>query len=282
MSSGSVALASRVVRCTTRKPGAWSVTRWKLLAATLSTPLVARLSVLSNPLHMYRSRDHPWMRSVRCSGSPLRHSRPGSPRHGCWLDGDEPSGTGLGFAASKRRRCRDPVKPACRFLTLASGLVAVLAACTTSPHPPAARAVRAPAERSQSVRAKAACPAGRLLPHRQEVMIEWVDFLQVGGRQYVAGLGPTVSISRTQLGPVITRVRCSIAANDDHRHVGFRLADGSAAFLPAGAAVYEVRGYLPRCRLAGYWGGQLHAYLAQHDVHGHSAPLPCALRVPAT
>ncbi len=108
-------------------------------------------------------------------------------------------------------------------------------------------------------------------------MIEWVDFLQVGGRQYVAGLGTPVAIGRSQLGPVITRVHCSIVAIDDHRHMGFRLVDGSAAFLPAGAAVYEVRGYPPRCRLAGYWGGQLHVYLAQHDVHGHSAPLPCAL-----
>jgi hypothetical protein len=108
-------------------------------------------------------------------------------------------------------------------------------------------------------------------------MIEWVDFLQVGGQQYVAGLGQPVTIRPSQLGPVVTHVRCSIAAIDDHRHVGFRLVDGSAAFLPAGAAVYEVHGYSPRCRLAGYWGHQLRVYLAQHDVHGQSAPLPCAL-----
>jgi hypothetical protein len=121
-----------------------------------------------------------------------------------------------------------------------------------------------------------ACPAGRLLPHGGRVELEWVDFLQFDGRQYVAGPGPAVTIGPHQLGPVVTRVRCSLAASDDHRHVGIPLVDGSAAFLPAGSAVFEVRGYSPRCRLAGYVDGRLHVYLAQRDLHGQSAPLRCA------
>jgi hypothetical protein len=85
-----------------------------------------------------------------------------------------------------------------------------------------------------------------------------------------------VTIGPHQLGPVVTRVRCSLAASDDHRHVGIPLVDGSAAFLPAGSAVFEVRGYSPRCRLAGYVDRRLHVYLAQRDLRGQSAPLRCA------
>jgi hypothetical protein len=108
-------------------------------------------------------------------------------------------------------------------------------------------------------------------------MIEWVDFVQLDGRQYVAGLGPEVRIRASELGRVVTRIRCSMAAIDDHRHIGYPLVDRSAAFVAAGAAVYAVRGYSPHCRLAAYVSGQLHVYLAQHDVKGRIAPLHCAL-----
>jgi hypothetical protein len=152
-----------------------------------------------------------------------------------------------------------------------------LAACTTSPPHGTALAAHKQPVPSRSAPAAAACPAGRLLPNGGRVEIEWVDFLQFGGRQYIAGLGPVVTIRPSRLGPVITHVRCSLAASDDHRHVGIPLVDGSAAFLPAGSAVFEVHGYSPRCRLAGYVRGQLHVYLAQRDLHGQSAPLSCAL-----
>jgi hypothetical protein len=108
-------------------------------------------------------------------------------------------------------------------------------------------------------------------------MIEWVDFLQFDGRQYTAGLGPVLTIRASDLGHVVTLIRCSMTTLDDHRHTGFPLVDRSAAFIPAGAAVYAVRGYSPRCRLAAYVSGQLHVYLAQHDVNGHQEPNRCAL-----
>jgi hypothetical protein len=171
--------------------------------------------------------------------------------------------------------CR-PVKPAVCGVALACVGVA-LAACTMSPSERIGGAARARPALSRSVPSTTACPAGRLLQRGGRVEIEWVDFLQFDGRQYVAGLGPVVTIGPDQLGPVVTRVRCSLAASDDHRHVGIPLVDGSAAFLPAGSAVFEVRGYSPRCRLAGYVDGRLHVYLAQRDLHGQSAPLRCAL-----
>ena len=164
-----------------------------------------------------------------------------------------------------------------RYAALASCAGFALAACAISPPSRTVGAAAATAAPGQHAPARAACPAGRLLPDGGRVELEWVDFLQFDGRQYVAGPGPAVTIGPSRLGPVITHIRCSLAARDDHRHVGIPLVNGSAAFLPAGSAVFEVRGYPPRCRLAGYVGGQLHVYLAQHDVHGQSAPLRCAL-----
>jgi hypothetical protein len=168
--------------------------------------------------------------------------------------------------------------PAVRYAALVSCAGLALAACTISPPNRTVGAATArPAPSHYTPARAAACPTGHLLPHGGAVYIEWVDFVQFDGRQYFAGLGHAVTIRPSRLGPVMTRIRCSLAALDDHRHVGVPLVNDSAAFLPAGAPVFEVRGYSPRCRLAGYVGGQLHVYLAQHDVHGHSEPLRCAL-----
>ncbi len=171
------------------------------------------------------------------------------------------------------------MKPGVRYAALASCAIVVLAACTMSPPHRSGHAAQSRPAQSGATLAQAACPTGRLLPHGF-VYIEWVDFLVFGGHQYVAVLGLDVTIGPSNLGPVITRIRCSLAARDDHRHIGIPLVDGSAAFLPAGAAVFEVRGYSPRCRLAGYVDGQLRVYLAQRELHGKSAPARCALSIP--
>src|SRR5215813_8222213 len=149
-----------------------------------------------------------------------------------------------------------------------------LAACSTSA--PSQTTGTGAAISAADAHARASCPAGHLMPHGGTVLFEWVDFVQFHGRQYIAGLSPTANIRESDLGAVITRIRCSITALDDRHHVGFRLVDRSAAFIRAGAPVFAVRGYSPRCRLASYVGGQLHVYLAQHDVNGHTAPLRCA------
>src|SRR5260221_2525808 len=179
--------------------------------------------------------------------------------------------------AFRRLRCRRraEVNLVIRFAALASCAGVALAACAISPPD---RTVGAGSARPAPIQAaKPACPRGRLLPQGEAVYVEYVDFLELGGRTYVAGLGPQVTIDASGLCPLIAHIRCSLSASDDHRHAGIGVVDRSAAFLPAGAAEYEVRGYSPDCRLAGYWAGRLHVYLAQRDVHGHSAPRPCAL-----
>jgi hypothetical protein len=90
---------------------------------------------------------------------------------------------------------------------------------------------------------------------------------------YVAGAQP---IKASRLGGVITHVCCSLAAEEDQRHAAPPLINGTASFLVVGSAVYQVRGYAPRCRLAAFLRGQLQVCLAQTTVHHHAALMPRA------
>jgi hypothetical protein len=96
------------------------------------------------------------------------------------------------------------------------------------------------------------CPRGS--PYRPGVsgIGEYVDFLRFDGRTY---FGRSASISASQLGPVVTRVRCSLTAAEDPSRTPPQIIDGTASFLRAGTPVYAVRGYSPTCRLAAYLNG---------------------------
>jgi hypothetical protein len=113
------------------------------------------------------------------------------------------------------------------------------------------------------------------MPPGRSIAIDYVDFLQFGGRMYIANYPP---IKGAVLGRVITHVRCSLAAEEDQQRGAPPVIDRTAAILAAGAAVYEVRGYSSNCRLAAYLYGRVQIYLAQTTVHHHIEPLPCALR----
>jgi hypothetical protein len=113
------------------------------------------------------------------------------------------------------------------------------------------------------------------MPPGRSIAVDYVDFLQFGGRMYIASYPP---IKGAVPGRVITHVRCSLAAEEDQQRGAAPVIDRTAAFLAAGAAVYEVRGYSPSCRLAAYLHGRLQVYLAQTTVHHHIEPLPCAPR----
>jgi len=104
--------------------------------------------------------------------------------------------------------------------------------------------------------------------------VDYADFLQLGRTMYLASPEP---IKASQLGPVIAHVRCSLAAEEDQHRGAPPTISGTASFLTAGSAVYQVRGHLPSCRLAAYMDGKLQVYLAQTTVHHHTAPKPCAL-----
>jgi hypothetical protein len=167
------------------------------------------------------------------------------------------------------------VKPAKLCLRLGACLALGLTACataTSSSTGTAALTTVSPPNRHAHT--SAGCPLGRLLPHGTGEAIDYVDFLQFGGRMYFASGQP---IKAAALGRVITHIRCSLAAEENVRRGAPPIVDRTAASLPAGTAVYQVRGYPPGCRLAAYSAGRLRLYLAQTMVNRHVEPLPCAL-----
>lgn len=118
---------------------------------------------------------------------------------------------------------------------------------------------------------KTASPAGKSV-----VMVDWVDFVQIDGRQYVSGLdGAAASVPSSQLGAVIGRVACQLSALTFSKEPGPSV-DGDAAFLTIGTEVRAVRGFDPSCRVAARINGANRLYLAHHDVGGYSRVVPCA------
>jgi hypothetical protein len=166
------------------------------------------------------------------------------------------------------------VRPAKLYLGLGACLVLGLTACDTTTPSPAGTALTTVHSLNRHAHTSAGCPLGPVLPSGTTAAIDYVDFLQFGGRMYLAS-GQT--IKGAALGRVITHVRCSLAATENEGRGAPPIVDRSAAFIAAGAAVYQVRGYPPGCRLAAYSAGQLRPYLAQTMVHHHIEPLPCAL-----
>ena len=161
------------------------------------------------------------------------------------------------------------------YLALAACLAAGLTACaTTTPQHTGTATLTTVHAPGRPAHTPAGCPLGRLQPPGVIAAVDYADFLQLGRTFYLAGREP---IKAAQLGPVITHVRCSLAAEEDYRRGAPPVISGTAAFIAAGSAVYQVRGYLPRCRVAAYLHGQLQVYLAQTIAHHPMAPIPCAL-----
>jgi hypothetical protein len=71
--------------------------------------------------------------------------------------------------------------------------------------------------------------------------IDWVDFVQVGAVQYVAGPGSPATVQQAQLGKVVSRVKFRVSRKVCDPN--YRPKDGDAAFLDPGTAIYEVAGY---------------------------------------
>ena len=95
---------------------------------------------------------------------------------------------------------------------------------------------------------------------RCNAQIEWVNFVQVGTTQYVAGLGSPDTLQEADLGPVYAHVKFKVSGNICDP--SYRLKDGDAAFLDPGTPIYEVSGYPPTERLAASFGGRMVLYRA--------------------
>ena len=109
--------------------------------------------------------------------------------------------------------------------------------------------------------------------------IDYVDFVQANGRNYIADLHRVPAISQADLGPRVLTVRCSFSQLNDRTGASTPTPrDGDAAFLAPGTPVYAIRGWPPNCRLAARHDGRLHVYLAYRPGGKVATPERCALR----
>lgn len=107
----------------------------------------------------------------------------------------------------------------------------------------------------------AACQLPGSAPNCSNAQIDWVNFIQIGSTQYVAGLTQAPAVLQdTDLGPVYAQVKFKVSGNVCDPN--YRLKDGDAAFLDAGTPIYQVNGQPPAQQLAARFNGQIVAYVA--------------------
>jgi hypothetical protein len=90
--------------------------------------------------------------------------------------------------------------------------------------------------------------------------IDWVNFIQVGSTQYVAGPASPTVLQESELGPVYAHVKFKVSGNVCDP--AYRLKDGDAAFLDVGTPIYQVNGQPPASQLAAKFAGQFVVYRA--------------------
>ena len=91
-------------------------------------------------------------------------------------------------------------------------------------------------------------------------MIDWVDFVEIGSTQYVAGPGSSVTLKESDLGPVYAHVKFKVSG-----HVcdpSYRPKDGDTAFLDTGAPICQVVGQPTSEQLAARFNGSIVVYRA--------------------
>jgi hypothetical protein len=97
-------------------------------------------------------------------------------------------------------------------------------------------------------------------PSSCNAQIDWVNFIQVGSTQYVAGPESPNVLQTSDLGPVYAHVKFKVSGNVCDP--SYRLKDGDAAFLEVGSPIYQVNGQPPGTRLAARFSGQIVLYRA--------------------
>lgn len=91
--------------------------------------------------------------------------------------------------------------------------------------------------------------------------IDWVNFIEVGATQYVAGQGASPDlVQESDLGPVYAHVKYKVSGSVCDPN--YRVKDGDAAFLDPGTPIYQVSGQSPSEKLAARFNGNLVLYRA--------------------
>jgi len=118
--------------------------------------------------------------------------------------------------------------------------------------------------------------------------IDYVDFIQAFGRQYVVSTNPTDTsgsfdpkATRADLGRVVLRSKCSFSALNDRTHKSpGEPRDGDTGFLPPGTPIHALHGWSIHCRLAAEQDGRIHVYLAYRNDAKVATARNCALGHP--
>jgi len=110
--------------------------------------------------------------------------------------------------------------------------------------------------------------------------VDYVDFVQALGNNYVADLGGhSIRATRADLAQVVLHSQCSFSALNDRTHKDpGKARDGDTAFLPPGTPIYALKGWSQACRLAAEHDGRVHVYLAMDDRAATAKARACALR----
>lgn len=125
------------------------------------------------------------------------------------------------------------------------GLVLAACGCTASGSAPAdpSREKTAPAPSDT-------LPAGQCPRGRNPGNIDYANYVMYDGRMYVNN-DLNATVSKTQLGQFLAKVRCSI--DESNSNVWFVPRDLDAAFLKVGAPLHAITGTPVEEQLAGQW-----------------------------
>ena len=93
---------------------------------------------------------------------------------------------------------------------------------------------------------------------RCNAQIDWVNFIQVGSTQYVAGPQPPTVLQESDLGPVYAHVKFKVSGNVCDPN--YRLKDGDAAFLGQGTPIYQMKGQPSSQQVAARFNGSILVY----------------------
>lgn len=121
---------------------------------------------------------------------------------------------------------------------------------------------------------RVACPEGSAYPPGTRGEVDYTDSIWHDSVSYE--YLPSVHITASQIGSVVTRIRCSMATYPDTHALPSHWADDTATALPAGTPVHAVSGFSPRCRLAAYVAGRPRTYVAVNGTKHGPASRACA------
>jgi len=89
--------------------------------------------------------------------------------------------------------------------------------------------------------------------------IDWVNFIEVGSNQYVAGLGTSADVlQQGDLGSVYAHVKFKVSGTVCDPN--YKVKDGDAAFLDPGTPIYAINGHPTTEQLAARFNGSIVIY----------------------